>query len=68
MPYKDPALAKAYMQAYHRRWKAALRARWRAAGCCLECGLPVTRFAKCVECRAKWARNWARRRAEGKAA
>ncbi len=41
--------------------KARLIQRWRAAGCCIDCGLPVVRFVRCLRCRRKhavWALAW----------
>lgn len=47
--------------------KRMLWARWRAAGCCGSCGAPVERFAKCNECRERYARRnlawWHRQKA-----
>jgi hypothetical protein len=34
-----------------RRYQRTRFARWRAAGCCVDCGLPVTRFVRCLRCR-----------------
>lgn len=33
---------KAKLRAYQRRWDNAKAARWRRAGCCVNCGLPTT--------------------------
>ena len=37
---------------------SAKRARWREAGCCTECGMPVKRFKRCTKCRVM---TWSRR-------
>jgi hypothetical protein len=40
----------------------ALRARYKAAGGCLECGTPVEKYAKCQRCRARHAQWYQVRR------
>lgn len=42
-------------------WSKARRDRWRAAGCCIRCGVPVVRFVQCRVCREQ-AADRARRR------
>ncbi len=40
-------------RANNREWAARLSERWRAAGGCTKCGLPVQRFTKCFACRQR---------------
>lgn len=48
---------KAYERRYYRRWVVARRARWRAAGCCRDCGYPCGRYRQCVKHRVMAARH-----------
>lgn len=58
MPYKCIEARRACKRRYMRR----LRQRYRAAGGCLECGVPVAGFAMCFPHRVRSAN---RRRAHG---
>lgn len=40
-------------RANNRMWQKRIESRWRKAGCCIKCGLPVKRFVKCLDCRQK---------------
>lgn len=56
-----------HMCARCRRYAAAVeakRARWIAAGCCSDCGVPVARYRRCAACRTKSAAQKRRRRQE----
>lgn len=63
MPHADPSVRAAYHRGYDRRWKAEMRARYRAGGLCARCGrAPVVRFATCLDCREMAMRSYRRKR------
>lgn len=53
-------------RAKQRAYQQALRARWKASGCCVRCGTPRQRFLECHDCRVKAAavqkRRWLTRK------
>jgi hypothetical protein len=53
MPYASPDALRAYHA--RRPSRAWLYHRFRAAGGCGECGLPITRYARCLRCRRRGA-------------
>jgi len=65
--YKDKAKERAYRQTYQRRWMKEQAERWRRAGCCTKCGIPVKQFKMCLECREKISR-WHQSRVEARPA
>ncbi len=57
MPFADANQRRAYHRDYYRPYRLACYRRYRDAGACGNCGLPVERFAKCNKCRAKDAQR-----------
>lgn len=51
MPFKDPAVRRAYSRIKGREWMARETAKRRAAGLCVSCRTPVQKYRMCVECR-----------------
>lgn len=43
------------LRAYKAEWQRRRRIRWREAGNCQECGIPVEKYTRCSGCRAKRA-------------
>lgn len=43
------------LRAYKADWMRQRRNRWRNAGNCQECGIPVEKYTRCSSCRAKRA-------------
>jgi hypothetical protein len=52
MSWTDPARKRAW----DRRYVTQKSARFKAAGGCVVCGVPVQRFAKCFACRKRHVR------------
>lgn len=63
MPFADANRRREYMRDYYRPRQRALYRRYRAAGGCGECGVPVERFARCQKHRVKLAARKRRLRA-----
>lgn len=68
MPFASIDDRRAYQREYCRPYVRARWQRWRDAGACGHCGLPVKRFTSCNKCRRRAARRkhlarWRLRRA-----
>ncbi len=62
MPFASIEDRRAYQRIYYRPYVLARYHRWRRAGACGVCGLPVAKFALCLKHRVKLAALKRRRR------
>jgi succinate dehydrogenase/fumarate reductase-like Fe-S protein len=55
MPFADVEARRAYQRAYYRVRLRLRYRRYRRAGACGSCGLPIESYARCLRCRVRLA-------------